>query len=68
MKSKLYHKYHMSKYRFPTKLVQGNGTTKGSLIVGHIAALSALDKQLGRNVSVHHIEHNKGEWIFCEKR
>lgn len=66
MKSKLYRKYHASKYQFKTRIVQGSGNVKGELIVGSKAALSAVQESLGRKLTVAKTMHTKHEWVFCE--
>lgn len=68
MKSKLYKKYHESKYKFPTRTVSGSGNVKGELIVGSKAALHSIEARLGRSLKVVKTDHTKHEWVFCEKR
>ncbi|HEY6021360.1 MAG TPA: hypothetical protein VIY48_16085 [Candidatus Paceibacterota bacterium] len=68
MKSKLYRKYHASKYKFPTVIYSGFGNAKGELRVGHKPALQFLEQQLGRKLNVVKTMHTKHEWVFCEAR
>ncbi|RPJ75862.1 MAG: hypothetical protein EHM20_08290 [Alphaproteobacteria bacterium] len=68
MKSKLYKKFRASKYSHPTHMIKGSGNAKGKTVVGTESALQEIQQKLGRTISVHHIEKNKGQWIFCEKK
>ncbi len=66
MKSKLYKKYHASKYQYPTHIIKGSGNQKGKLIVGSEPARHAIEAKIGRNLKVVRTDHTKHEWVFCE--
>jgi hypothetical protein len=66
MKSKIYRKFRASKYDHPTHIISGSGNTKGKLVVGRDTALQEIQQRIHRTLNVHHIETNKGQWIFCE--
>lgn len=66
MKSKLYRKFRASKYIHKTHSVAGTGNTKGKLVVGTESARHEIERNLGRPLVVHHVEKNRGQWIFCE--
>lgn len=68
MKSKLYKKFHASKYQFKTHIVSGSGNVKGELVVGSKAALSFIEQTLGRKLKIVKTDHTKHEWVFCEAR
>lgn len=66
MKSKLYRKFRASKYTYPTHMIKGSGNTKGKTVPGSEPALQAIQQNIGRQIKVHHLEKNVGQWIFCE--
>lgn len=68
MKSKLYVKFHASKYSHPTRQVKGSGNAKGKTVVGTESARHEIEARIGRPLNIHHMEDNRGEWIFCELR
>jgi hypothetical protein len=72
MKSKIYRKYRASKYTHRTRTVSSSGGAKGGIIVGHISALQEINQKRAEKklpaINVHHIEKNRGQWIFCELR
>ncbi len=68
MKSKFYRKFRASKYTHKTRIVSSSGGAKGGVVVGHVSALQEIQQRLGRTITVHHIEKNRGQWIFCERK
>jgi hypothetical protein len=68
MKSKLYKKFHASKYQFKTHIVSGSGNVKGELVVGSKAALAHIQQSLGRTLDIVKTDHTRTEWVFCEKK
>ena len=67
-KSKKYRKFRASKHEFKTKTVKGSGNTKGKTFLGKVSAREYIERTIGRPLNVHHIEKNRGQWIFCEPR
>jgi len=65
-KSVKYNKFRASKAKHQTKIIKGSGNAKGKLIPGSISALQEIEARLGRKLNVHHVEKNRGQWIFCE--
>lgn len=66
MKSKKYRKFRASKYIHKTHMIKGSGNTKGKTVVGTESAKNEIQSKIGRPLKIHHIEDNKGQWIFCE--
>jgi hypothetical protein len=70
MKSKIYNKFRRSKYKFRTKITKGTRSgksfTKGKNNPGSIKARAHIEKEIGRELNVHHTEHNVGEYVFVE--
>lgn len=68
MRSIKYLKHRRSRYKFPTKVTQGHGASKGRLRIGHVDALADIEQKLGRQLVVARTAHRLGEWVFCELR
>lgn len=66
MKSKLYRKFRASKYEHRTHIIKGSGNNKGKNVVGTESARHEIEASIGRPLKVHHVEKNRGQWIFCE--
>lgn len=68
MKSNKYRKFRASKYVHKTHIISGSGNVKGKLVVGTESARHEIEGKIHRPLKVHHIEDNRGQWIFCELR
>lgn len=64
-KNKIYHKHRIGKSQYPTRQISGSGG-KGGNIVGHIAALAAINQREGRHIIVAKTDHTRTQWVFCE--
>lgn len=65
MKSTKYRKFRASKYDHRTRIIKGS-SVKGKLVIGIEPARREIETKIGRQLKVHHVEKNKGQWIFCE--
>lgn len=62
--SKKWHKFRASKNMFPTVQIDGEGTRKGSLVVGMKKAQEYLEQKLGFSLKDAVKKGNSHEWVF----